>query len=55
MTEQQPQTVQRYELRFTAVGEVRDADGNLISSTPVEATRVVTEAEAKAIIEGNPS
>jgi hypothetical protein len=48
-----PPTTQLYELKFTAVGEVRDADGNLISSTPVEATRIVTEAEAKAYVEGN--
>ena len=27
-----------YEVKVTAVGEVRDKDGNLISSTPVEST-----------------
>lgn len=46
-------TSQMYEIRFTATGEVRDADGNLLSSTPVEATAVVTEAEARAYLERN--
>jgi hypothetical protein len=42
---------QLYELRITATGEVRDADGNLISTEPIEATTTVTEAEARAYIE----
>lgn len=42
-------TGQMYELVITAMGEVRDADGNLISSEPVEATLTVTEAEARAL------
>jgi len=32
-----------------ASGEVRDADGNLISSEPVEATFTLTEAELSAL------
>jgi hypothetical protein len=36
-----------YELRITATGEVRDADGNLISSEPVEAVAVLTEDQAR--------
>lgn len=33
---------QMYELAITATGEVRDAEGNLISSEPVESTVTVT-------------
>lgn len=45
---------QLYELKITASGEVRDADGNLIESDiPVTSTVYVTEAEARAILEGN--
>ena len=40
---------QMYEVRITAAGEVRDADGNLVSSEPIEATMTVTESEAKAL------
>jgi hypothetical protein len=36
---------QLYELAITASGEVRDADGNLVSSSPVEATLQVTEEQ----------
>lgn len=43
---------QKYELRLTARGEVRDPDGNLISSDPVEATVVVDEHQLKALTEG---
>ena len=42
-----------YEVRVTATGEVRDADGNLISSTPVETTLTLTEAELSALIKPN--
>ena len=44
---------QMYELRITASGEVRDADGNLLSSEPVESTVVVDEETARKILEGN--
>ena len=41
---------QLYELRIEASGEVRDADGNLISVDPVTGTAVVTEDQARAIV-----
>jgi len=41
---------QLYQLKITATGEVRDKDGNLISSGPVEAIRTVTETEAAEIL-----
>ena len=40
---------QRYEMRITATGVVRDADGNIVSQEPVEAIAIVTEAEAQRI------
>lgn len=40
---------QMYEVQIKAAGEVRDAEGNLISSEPVEATLTVTEDEAMAL------
>lgn len=46
---------QLYELKITASGEVRDADGNLISQEPIEMTKIVTAAEAQAFFEGNQS
>jgi hypothetical protein len=42
---------QLYELRITATGEVRDADGNLISQEPVETTVTVTEEQARQLME----
>lgn len=48
---------QMYEVTIRAAGEVRDAEGNLISSEPVEAKLTVTEAEARALgffTEGEP-
>lgn len=35
----------RFEVKVSAMGEVRDAEGNLVSSEPVEATLTLTEAE----------
>jgi hypothetical protein len=35
---------------LTATAEVRDKDGNLISSTPVETSALVTEQEAAELI-----
>lgn len=49
-----PET-QMFELKITATGEVRDADGNLISQQPIEATALLTEAEAAAYLEGHTS
>lgn len=45
-------TEQLYELRITATGEVRDAEGNLLNQEPLEAVVQVTAAQAAAIIEG---
>ena len=42
-------TEQLFKVVVSATGEVRDADGNLVSSEPVEATMTVTEAEAIAL------
>lgn len=39
-----------YELVIRATGEVRDADGNLISSEPVESTVLVTAEQAQEIL-----
>lgn len=44
---------QMYELKITATGEVRDADGNLISAEPIEATIVVTEEEMLTLTQGD--
>jgi len=46
---------QMYAMKITAVGEVRDADGNLVSSEPVGATINVTESELRALLEGEKS
>ena len=35
----------KFKVKITAVGEVRDKDGNLISSEPVEAETVMTQDE----------
>ncbi len=40
---------QMYELTISAVGEVRDADGNLVSNEPIEATMTVTEDQAREL------
>ena len=39
-----------YELVIRATGEVRDADGNLISSEPVESTIQVTAEQVQEIL-----
>ncbi len=44
---------QMYEVAITAMGEGRAADGNLIETVPVESTITCTEAEARALLEGN--
>lgn len=43
-----------YEVRVTATGEVRDADGTLVSSSPVEMTLTLTEAELSVLINPTP-
>lgn len=42
---------QLYELRITASGEVRDADGNLLSEPTAESMTTVTEQQALAIMQ----
>lgn len=39
-----------YQMTFTASGEVRDKDGNLINVDPVTGTAVVTEEQARDIL-----
>lgn len=41
--------MQLYQLAISAVGEVRDADGNLVSSEPVASTITVTEAQLREL------
>ncbi len=40
---------QTYKVIFRAEGEVRDKDGNLLSSTPVEFEHEVPEAHLRAL------
>jgi len=40
---------QRFAVKISATGEVRDAEGNLISSEPVEATLELTADEVRAL------
>ena len=42
-----------YEMRITATGTVRDADGNIVSEQPVEAVTILTEDEMKALTQGD--
>jgi hypothetical protein len=46
---------QLYEMTIHATGEVRDKDGNLVSSEPLEAKTVVTEEQMHALTQGDPS
>jgi hypothetical protein len=39
-----------YELKIVAVGEVRDADGNLIEQVPIEQTVTLTEEQVEALV-----
>jgi len=43
---------QMFEVVVTATGEVRDADGNLISTTPIEAKTLMTAEEVAALTQG---
>ena len=57
MTQIQMPDGQLYQLSFTATGEVRDAEGNLISSEPISSTVTVTAEQAAEILgyrEGEP-
>lgn len=40
---------QLYELAIAATGEVRDAEGNLVSSEPLTSKITVTEAQLKEL------
>jgi hypothetical protein len=40
---------QLYEVVISAVGEVRDKDGKLISSEPIQVKQVMTEAQIKEL------
>lgn len=42
-----------FEVKITAVGEVRDKDGNLLSTVPVEFTQTMSETELRAFTEGD--
>ena len=48
-------TAQQFEVVIRATAEVRDADGNLISAEPVEFRNIMTEAQIKALTEGDAS
>jgi hypothetical protein len=43
-----------YELRITATAEVRDTDGNLVSSDPLEAITLVTAEQAAELMKETP-
>jgi hypothetical protein len=45
----------KFEVKITANAEVRDKDGNLKSSEPVESTIIMSEAELRAFTEGEQS
>lgn len=42
---------QEYQLNIKAEGEVRDKDGNLISTEPLTGQTVITEEQAQQIYE----
>ena len=44
-----------YQIKVVATGEVRDADGNLVESIPIETTRIVTESELARLTDGEPT
>lgn len=46
-------TDMQFEVKISATAEVRDKDGNLKSSEPVESTITMSEAELRAFIEGS--
>ena len=46
---------QRYEVRITASGTVRDADGNVVSEQPIEAVSILTEDEIRTLTQGEAS
>jgi hypothetical protein len=40
----------QYEIKIVASGEVRDKDGNLKETVPVETTRIVDEKTLRALL-----
>lgn len=40
---------QMYEVTVTATGEVRDSEGNLIDTVPIESTMQVSEEQAREL------
>lgn len=42
---------QQYELVIRAEGEVRDKDGNLVFTEPIEGQTVITEEQAAQLLE----
>lgn len=44
-----------FEVKITAIGEVCDKDGNLLSAEPVEFNQTMTEQELQSFIEGEKS
>jgi hypothetical protein len=46
---------QLFQLTIRASGEVRDADGNLISSEPIEAHTILTLDQVRALENGDES
>ena len=44
-----------FQVKISATAEVRDKDGNLKSSEPVEMTTTMTEAQLRAFTEGEQS
>lgn len=42
-----------YEVKIQATGEVRDAEGNLLSSEPVEATLHLTADQIRELTQGD--
>jgi hypothetical protein len=41
-----------FAMTMRATGEVRDADGNLLSSQPIEQTVILTEEQVQALTQG---
>lgn len=48
-------TGQQFEIKIQAVGEVRDVDGNLLETVPVESVITCTAEEAAALLGGTPA
>lgn len=44
---------QMYQMTVTAIGEVRDADGNLVSAEPIEAITTLTQEQYDQLTKEN--